>query len=445
VSRRSSVTAQQVDSFVAHGSHMTIQECLKSSRDRLTTSHVWLEVDNPYNTLNEALRKKTAPIDPQSLAEYVACSAPLHVVDGWNYLAQAFAAVIRGDRFVAYHLAYYAELRAAMSLLASEGVGIFNDRHFAIGPNLSCRELNGNTHRMSWKCLKAWASEPSQSDRVLASVVVESKSISEWLSLLGVTVPSQQWLVRNWLRAWSVDLEHAATDRFRRNEMSYRPTRIRNPKPADFDATTEMLEPLLSSWAALEPLSHTAVAALDVILLRRSIELAIDQGWSNHESIETALQEAQSLMSDDLSELLELDGPEFQSLLADAASAGDPFVNSRSVLARALLMLRLASAKSAVLLRSAGIDGKDLRFWWSRLGVDHGWWSEDPDVEVLVDLWTEVDDNVSFTQDAMNGHLRGCSVRHASGEVAGRVSLTQFSRAAMWLLGFGEHEIGEDA
>ena len=79
---------------------------------------------HPYNqdvlaALQPSLQQGN--VDGPKIGEYIASSAPLHLADGWNYLSRAFDAACRGDRGAAYHLSYYAELRAAMSLLATEG------------------------------------------------------------------------------------------------------------------------------------------------------------------------------------------------------------------------------------------------------------------------------------------------------------------------------------
>jgi hypothetical protein len=66
--------------------------------------------------------------DP-NLVAYIAGSGPAHVIDAWSYLGRAIDATLRADTSSAIHFGYYAELRAAMALLACEGVGILNTIH----------------------------------------------------------------------------------------------------------------------------------------------------------------------------------------------------------------------------------------------------------------------------------------------------------------------------
>ena len=89
---------------------------------------------------------------PLHLAQYISASSLLHSSDGWSYLGKALLSILRGDPHRAVHLAYYAELRAAVSLLATEGIGIFNNRHFVIdAPGSVARMHGGNspTHQFT--------------------------------------------------------------------------------------------------------------------------------------------------------------------------------------------------------------------------------------------------------------------------------------------------------
>ena len=55
------------------------------------------------------------------LTEYIGASTLGHCFDGWSYLGRATEAELAGDPGSARHLGYYAELRAAMSLLGRRG------------------------------------------------------------------------------------------------------------------------------------------------------------------------------------------------------------------------------------------------------------------------------------------------------------------------------------
>ena len=117
--------------YVSRASHQTIVTTLSNLRGRLRRYDRWLTQSHPYLDVLRAIRPPQ-PIDDKAIAEYVAASAPLHASDGWHYLARAFGAISHGDRNTAIHLAYYAELRAAMAILASEGIGVLNYVHVVV-------------------------------------------------------------------------------------------------------------------------------------------------------------------------------------------------------------------------------------------------------------------------------------------------------------------------
>src|SRR6266481_5958480 len=72
-------------------------------------------IDSIFNTTANAANL-------QQMADYLALSTCCHALDGWRYLSQASIALMTGARNQALHLAYYAELRAALSILGSSGI-----------------------------------------------------------------------------------------------------------------------------------------------------------------------------------------------------------------------------------------------------------------------------------------------------------------------------------
>jgi hypothetical protein len=67
--------------------------------------------------------------------------------------------------------------------------------------------------------------------------------------------------------------------------------------------------------------------------------------------------------------------------------------HSRQVLARAMLLLRVATGASQKLLKSLpGVDRSELQFWWLRLGKDRGLWHDGDELTSFVDLWADVRD-----------------------------------------------------
>lgn len=115
----------------------------------------WIGKTNLYasNVVKELDRAPPAtPERKRNLAQYIAASAVLHANDGWSYLGRAISCLMVGDAHRALHLAYYAELRAAISLLAGEGIGIFNQKHYVVNAAHSTLKLtvSRGTHQVAW-------------------------------------------------------------------------------------------------------------------------------------------------------------------------------------------------------------------------------------------------------------------------------------------------------
>src|ERR1700722_668599 len=92
---------------------------------RFTRGSMWIGKNNRYSTDTIGKIKndvRSNRINVRNLSQYIVASCLLHSTDGWSYLGKAILALMRGDPHRSRHLAYYAELRAAMSILASEGI-----------------------------------------------------------------------------------------------------------------------------------------------------------------------------------------------------------------------------------------------------------------------------------------------------------------------------------
>ena len=421
--------------LVLAASPLATQRCMREVVKRIRRHKRWLNEFHPYNNdIADVLRKQTQ-VDPLKLGEYIASSVPLHLTDGWNYLSRALEAASRGDRGSAYHLAYYAELRAAMSLLATEGVGIFHSRHIALDDHLQPAELRDSTHRATWNILSAWSNEAGRASLLLEGLTIEGKSLSEWLQMIGVVEPARRFLANQWLGAWSIDLQVFTDDRTRRNEVSYRPSRMRFPLPAALNSLDEQVSPILNSWSELEPLIGGTKATLDISLLREAIGLAVDQGVCHYRTMEAAIASLEGHMQETTFDALALDRPSARAIFNAAEDKAPARSSATPILARSLLMLRLASAYTSAFLTAANVSKADLEFWWAPLGQELGLWETADDVVEFADLWADVEDAKVVAEAQVSGPSGAGTVREMATILNRDVSLTQFARASMWLLG----------
>ena len=424
-------------------SSQAMEATLSRNRYRFRRWKRWLTAKHPYSDVITALEPKSKQIDGAKLAEYIASSIPLHVADGWVFLSRAFDAIRCGDRNTATHLAYYAELRAAMSLLASEGIGVFNNRHVAIGQQMASTDWanmgsnNGRrvgTHYATWELLGSWADDPGRAPTILTAITVESRTISDWFDQAGIAQSVQHLVARQWLQSWSIDLQYFPIDRDLRNHTSYRPGRITPDSATAVDTSTDVVDPLLQTWDALVPSVDAGGAAIDRVLLSRALSLAYDRPNRSEGDWNNFVDRLQGMASSTLQSQLKDAGLGDFYVLNHADDPSRPPM-TRAVLSRATLLLRIANGVCAQRLANAQVTREDLEFWWTRVGEDEGLWSRDGEPEPFADLWTEVDGAIGETEMALASIGTPREMEKISQVLGQEVTLTQYSRAALWLLG----------
>ena len=439
------VNVNNSNDLLKAGSSKAVLETLKRMRRRMRQHERWLTQRHPYRNVVEELdpgKVCNLRIDGVKLAEYIAASVPLHVADGWLYLARAFDSIRAGDRNTAVHLAYYAELRAGMSLLASEGVGVFNRRHVAIGPAFTPTVWGSNskgTHIATWKLLGSWAKDPIRVRTILTAIEVEARTISDWFDAASVSLRKSA-VAQEWLTAWSIDLKYFERDRGFRNKISYRPSKISPDDYREIDYSGEVVDPIFRTWDALEPLSEWGGAAIDLLLLQRALKRAHKrfpkESWADF--LLRLEDSASSVLRNQLTDLSMEEHYVF-NWAGDRSRKNPPL---QAILARATLLLRIASGVCARRLTEAGITKQEMKFWWSRFGEDGGLWSNHVEQDSFAYLlWPDVVADIEECEMELM-HLDSTSKVYELGQILGpKVALTQFTRAPLWLLGLDKPEL----
>jgi len=174
-------------------------------------------IESLYNLVPDAAQK-------DELARYLALSTASHVLDGWRYLSQAAVSFLSGSRTQAIHLAYYAELRAALAILAFSGIGIMKRKHFALTRAMDVIWFQGATHETTWRTIGYWSREPGHGVEVLRCFSCLGLSGEEWAEACGAASSGTvQDIAEYWVSDWTVDLSTLGQDSELRNEASYRP------------------------------------------------------------------------------------------------------------------------------------------------------------------------------------------------------------------------------
>lgn len=421
-----------------------------SASKRFVRDARWLGRNNQYRT--EAAEKVESDAvagaisNPRHLAQYISVSSLLHCSDGWSYLGRAVQALLRGDPHRARHLAYYAELRATMSLLASEGIGVFNARHALIdAPHRAMAfPSRSNTHVFVWECLDNWA-QHARSGGLFSSVIRPyGRSLHDWLvPINGQAILGAQ--ANSWFMQWGMDLQQMAKDRSARNHSSYRPEGIPNSWTLGSSETTQTVADI---WRALEPAPNSAFDFIDRHILRLALESiyrsrsgspsARGQAFTSMISTVVSYQglpaHLHKLWMEFLTRQTEPDdAPIFGlSKSAPTASAKSAFY----IVARAVLLLRVASGSTSALFRDAGFSSSEIEFWWTELGPARGLWNSDGAPESAADLWSDIDAALT-SLDAFDSEFNGSNHSFYNlGSVFGDAvsSLGGFERAMVWSL-----------
>ena len=143
----------------------------------------WLDLAHSYP--DGTVPKKQSLINvmpPADVVQTIAIRGPLHCIDGWGYLGRSLSALAAGNAHAARHLAYYAELRAALSILASQGIGIFNGRNAVVDQSGSVMWIKDEpTHQMCWEVIEFWASLDSSFE--VMTGLLNSTELLFWIAL----------------------------------------------------------------------------------------------------------------------------------------------------------------------------------------------------------------------------------------------------------------------
>lgn len=328
-------------------------------------------------------------------ATLLAAVAPNHCLDGWSYFARAKEALVSGDMHATRHLAYYSQLRAALSILAFSGIGIFNGLNFIVDPSGNRTEIPGinGTHSAVWKALEAWANQSNQNARFFEVIRLGGVPISDsiqaiWPSAL-VSEP-----VRAFVKAWGLDLQKGSTDHDFRNISSYNPHQLNGLHLS----AREAIEFVEQVWDILEPSSGEGFDKLDRYILRSTLHafheiVSPDKLVGDSDAgILKRFDELDPRVSSFVTADFLISAVDAEPLIimdfADNKPNGDPL----GMLSRALLFLRMATGFSRSSFADAGYThlDRDLKPWLSTIGAQRGFWNEDAEPESMADLWDDI-------------------------------------------------------
>lgn len=360
----------------------------------------WLSRTNRYRnniigTIREDNRLGISE-NTRNLSHYISASAPVHCLDGWGFLGKSMHAFAVGDKHAAKHFAYYAELRAVMSFLAAEGIGIFDKIHYEVDTSSSLRGpiRKQGTHIAAAEALDEWLSSPNSQSFFNETIRPEGIPLGDWFNAFSriSTVP---WSTQEWLKSWGYDLNKFKDDRDARNYSSYRPTHFYRQNRTEIKKVAEVMENI---WTMLSPIGSGGYE-VDLHLFKKGLRSYYNaihpRGRRTRQNIIDALGRlgfsdpkvvslTDFLMSDDEPLLLKE---------ADKKNTnyGDDLVQVH-MMCRAVLLLRVATGASMVMLNKAHFNQTDLKFWWESICSDRGILDDLYTGDPFLEMWVDVDD-----------------------------------------------------
>ncbi|WP_400084876.1 hypothetical protein [Yoonia sp. R78084] len=415
----------------------------------------WLPVGHPAQTGQvfepgtdktiRKVRKARQHLNAVQMVELVAACGPNHCLDGWGYLARSVSALVARDGHSAKHMAYYAQLRAAMSILAISGVGIFNCLNICVDANGAIHKLEDNrendsgrnTHSIVWPALDAWLRIDTNAARFLSAITLHGSNLKDALHSIW---PSKQpaSIVVPLIDAWAFDLNIASKHHDQRNISSYSPHDL-NEIPCSFQDEMDFLS---ETWRSLEPSTPNGFVQLDNHMLRRMFQMIHQKDNSALDPADRSPLDSSSVATrySELQPTLQQAVP--KAFLLDEAGTGEPQLfqlastdgsTPRAMISRAVLLLRAATALNVLTLNEAGFsqDGTEIRPWIDPLLVHRGIVAADALPDRMADLW----DSTKFAVEDFQASLTDCSYEpHAffTANLNGTPDVTQLERAAMW-------------
>jgi hypothetical protein len=366
---------------------------------------LWLPTGHPVHTGQFQRRDwpRVWAIAPARLIEAVAASAPNHCIDGWSYAARATSALLAGDYHACRHLAYYAQLRAALSILANLGVGIFNRINFAIDragaiqriddPAPGRNQLGLGTHEIVWNALKEWSADPVAARTFLDLVKTRGVSLRDSLEAIWPGAGSHA-VASTLIGSWGLDLQRGGQDHRERNVSSYTPQML-NPLTS---TAGDSLKLVGQFWELCEPTIGTSFDNLDRFLLRGVLQAQHRQVLRHARYSEGSINRNYARLDPRLNTLIPL------NFLTSAVEPDDPFLlqcakattrpaEPTEMLARSYLLLRAATAFTHTSLLEAGFDlaGGDLRPWIDTYAEQRGFWKPADPLIDPTDLWADIE------------------------------------------------------
>lgn len=404
----------------------------------------WLKPGSAYNLDAPSQLAKnrgtdlTAGLD--DLADYVAISGLLHQTDAWSYLGRAVSALAAGVPSEAMHLAYYSELRSALSILACQGIVVANHSQYVLASGGAVVQLSvSGTHEAAWDCLSDWASTAAGAGVVGSIVRHQGRTLTAWLQGRQFAGGSTS-VVGSLMQSWGLDLATYRGDRKRRNLASYLPSDLEFARTPE---TPESVRALVGELCLLlEPSTPGAFPTLDAKLVAlalrgafkgRDLSLTGEALRSIASRVLPPGRDSERAGDDLLFHIADNSSLPHNASISGPAVHPPRLADIRAVFGRALILARLSTGAVSLLQESAGVILEDMGRWADFVGVKSGYWDPPPRPDPLLDLWEDLRADVESLQaEHPFGPARFFTLHDNSASTLLRLS--GLTRAPLWNL-----------
>lgn len=394
-------------------SDVYIKIALANLKSSFNTSFSWITPTNRYlpDPISQIKLDKNSPtgFNNSDLTDYIATSVFIHCYNGWSYLSTALHSFLEGDFSNCIHNAYYAELRAILSFLAAQGIGVFNSNNILIDNSGIARPIvctinkENPTHAFTKLALQQWLEEPSNSEKVLRIITANGVSLKDWIDgtqfAPGSVLPSL--LAKNWLAEWSFDMSIVQNDHDLRNVVSYHPQVFNVSYHKSIDSIKQRIEFLKQLWAICSPseIYNNTLLRLSLENIYRQLGYRIDQLHVERD-LKTLFQDVglngNSPQSLQLIKFLRREEHSHENDVFTKAKLPIPHplsevdIDPLGIISRACLFLIFSTKCADTLLKSTVTSKTELNFWLEYIGTKMGFWEIGGTPTLFSDLWEDV-------------------------------------------------------
>lgn len=310
--------------------------------------------------------------NPSNKAVCLAAEQIIHMAESWRYFSSAMHAFLNHENGNAVHLAYYAELRAVLSIFSGAGIRIKKGDAYWLDQASAAQQIpQHSTHDLVWKIWKEWIARPDARSLLENNIRIEAS-----VNLKHFETKLMQFSTGILLGQWGYDLVNLSDDHLARNQASYiaywRDKPLSKMSLSQLDFVKSLTELFLSSGSGL-----VFDKALIQYAVNQTVEGSLDQDPAkayNHPA------DRKNKLNEIAEFVAKQSGANKESLLRNLSAnigesifdkAKQPSDAAENVLSRAAFLSRLAMLSVKQNIASAGNSHAQnwLRNWLEHCGT----------------------------------------------------------------------------